>query len=336
MNTNLVDFLLIQSFSLDTLIEDYKSLFLSLLPTVFILACLVEYFNRLDVISLLKRTFIAILILTSVSMFYKESILASINLASEKLNEQKQSNILLLDLFDLNSKASDLEDNKSFYDKDKNILTSTIDFINYHLFSSFVNDGLTTVLYFITQLCLVLIKVLYSLGYYLIWGLIGIPCLLYIFPTMGNILRGAILSYVTLLIIPHILVFILSMIGAEIEKGYSVGQIIGGSVTGTALLFLLTVFIALSPFIALLTINGSGIAQASANIASVGAAKVMSLPRVTMNTGASLATGGVLTPKMQFIKNTAVGGSKLLGGTVKAGSNLLSSKKRNISEMLFN
>ncbi|MBT4789941.1 MAG: hypothetical protein HON90_00090 [Halobacteriovoraceae bacterium] len=321
MSNILLDLLLIQSFSLDGLIEDYRLFFLGLLPSIFVLACIVEYFDRIDTFNLVRRTIISILILTSVTIFYKSSIFASIEIANEKLSQQKQSSLLLLDLFDLNKRVEKIEvEKKSFY-KNKNALTGTISFLKYHLFDSFINDGFTTVVYFITQMCLVLIKLVYSLVYYLGYGLIGIPCLLYLFPTMGNILRGAILSFIWCLIVPHILVFILSMIGSEIERGYIAGQVIGGSATGTVLLFLLTLFIAFTPLIAMMIVNGSGMSQVGGIIASIGANKLMSLPKNTVNTGALLATGGTLGPKMQFAKSTASFGSKLLSGSKKKGNN---------------
>ena len=91
MNSSLADMLLIQSFNLDKLIEDYRVFFLSLLPSLFLVACLVEYFDRMDTFALVKRAFIAILILTSVSSFYKSSIDMSIQAADGKLQDQKQS-----------------------------------------------------------------------------------------------------------------------------------------------------------------------------------------------------------------------------------------------------
>ena len=116
-------------------------------------------------------------------------------------------------------------------------------FLKHHLFTSFINDGFTTSVYFIGQLCIQIIKVVYSLVYYLGLGLIGLPCLIYLFATTGNVLRGAALSYVWCLIIPHILVFVLSMISSEIAAGYSQGVIIGGSMSGTILLFIMAYII---------------------------------------------------------------------------------------------
>ncbi|MFT6632896.1 MAG: hypothetical protein ACJAS4_002864 [Bacteriovoracaceae bacterium] len=346
MKTSLIDLLLIQSFNLDTLIEDYRNFFLALLPSIFVLACLVEFFDRIDTYNLVRRSIISILILSSVTMFYKSSIHASIDAANSKLNEQKQSNLLLLDFFDAKNEVSHLEgeDKAKFY-KEKNILTGTISFLKYHLFDSFINDSFTTVVYFISQLCLVLIKLVYSLVYYLGYGLVGIPCLIYLFPSMGNILRGSILTFVWCLIVPHILVFILSMIGSEIERGYSGGHVIGGSVTGTTLLFLLTLFIAFTPLIGMMIVNGSGIAQAGGVIAGLGANHIMAMPMKSLNTATTMATGGKLGPKMQFAKNTSLFGTKIAKGltkkatsnpSIKEGSKKRDSEKTGISSKSSN
>lgn len=302
MNNKLLDLLLIQSFDLEGLIEEYRLFFLGLLPFMFVLACLVEYFDRLNVYDLVKRALISVLILTSVTTLYKESIFASIEAANIKLEEQRQSNILLMDIFEGGVYLENLpETQKTTFYKDGGYIAGTLKFLKYHMFDVFVNDSFTVGVYFISQLCFLILKIVYSLVYYLGIGLIGIPCLIYIFPTMGNVLRGAILSFIWCLVVPHILVFILTMIGTEISKGYLNGQIIGGSVTGTALLFIMTLFVAFTPLIAVMLVNGSGMAQAGGIIASIGANYVMNLPRHSLNTGAVLATGGSIGPKAKLL-----------------------------------
>jgi hypothetical protein len=209
------------------------------------------------------------------------------------------------------------EKGKDFY-KNKNALWGTLAFLKYHMFDSFVNDGFTVVIYFITKLCFLILKVVYSLVYYLGYGLIGIPCLIYLFPSMGNVLRGAILSFIWCLILPHILVFIITMIGTEINKGYISGQIIGGSMIGTALLFILTLFIAFSPLIGTMILTGAGISSAGGIIAGMGANYVMNLPKNVANTAATLFTGGTLGPKMLMAKGAAGGSYKIAKGASKA------------------
>ncbi len=329
MSSSLADMLLIQSFNLDTLIEDYRVFFLSLLPSLFLVACLVEYFDRMDTFALVRRAFIAILILTSVSSFYKSSIDMSIQAADGKLADQKQSNVFLMDFIGAKNFVQDVRSsNKESFYKDNNIISGSLKFLKHHLFDSFVNDGFTTTVYFIGQLCIQIIKVVYSLVYYLGFGLIGIPCLLYLFSTMGNILRGAILSYVWCLIVPHILVFVLSMISSEINTGYSANQIIGGSIAGTVLLFIMTLLIAFTPLIGMMIVNGSGMAQAGGIIASMGANYVMNLPKQTVNNGAMLLSGQKVGPKMSLLKFGGNRGGRVLKNALKK-SNPLSYSKRN-------
>ena len=298
MNSVMKDLLLIQSFDLSQLIEEYRLFFLGLLPSIFILAILVEYLDRLEPFVLVKRAFISILILSSVTAFYHQSIETSMEVADEILASQKQGNILLMDMFDgINhwDKVKYEDKGKDFF-KDKNKLWGTLAFLKYHLFDSFVNDGFTVAIYFISKICFLIIKVVYSLVYYLGYGLIGIPCLIYLFPSMGNVLRGAILSFIWCLIVPHILVFIISMIGTEINKGYISGQIIGGSMMGTALLFILTLFIAFTPLIGAMILTGAGISSAGGIIASIGANYVMNLPKNAFNSAATVFTGRLHCP----------------------------------------
>ncbi len=329
MNSIMRDLLLVQSFNLDTLIEEYRLFFLGLLPSVFILAVIVEYFDRLEPFALVKRAVISILILTTVTSVYEKSISASMDTADQVLRGQKQQNILIMDLFDgFNHWDSMTKDKKKDFFKEQNALTGALSFLKYHIFDSFINDGFTITIYFITKLCFLILKVVYSLVYYLGYGLIGIPCLIYLFPSMGNVLRGAILSYLWCLVIPHVLVFIISMIGTEINKGYVSGQIIGGSMMGTAFLFILTLFVAFSPLIGAMILNGSGISQAGGIIASIGANYVMNLPKKTVNSAAIMMTGGTLGPKATFAKGVAKGGYKFAKKANIAGFNKSSSSNR--------
>ena len=324
MENVIKDILLIQSFNLDDLIEQYRLFFLAILPSMFILACLIEYFDRMDTFSLVKRAVISILILTSITSFYKSSIDMSLEAATEKLNSQKQSNILLMDMFSAAKHWDKINVDKKgdhFY-KDRNVLWGTIAFFKYHMFDRFINDGFTVVVFFICKICFVILKVVYSLVYYLGYGLVGIPCLLYLFPTMGNVLRGGVLSYLWCLVVPHVLVFILSMIGSEINKGYAAGTIIGGSSIGTVLLFIMTLFIAFTPLIAAMILNGSGVSQAGGIIATLGGNFVMSLPSKSFNAAAIMATGGALGPKMKLAQGVAKFGYKAgekSGGMLKHG-----------------
>ncbi len=316
MSNSIYDLLMITSFDLDKLIEEYRVFFLALLPGMFILACLVEYFDRMNVFDLVKRALISVLILTSVTGFYKASIRYSIDAANEKFQQQKQANILLMDMFEAGRYLDVIgkQDNGKFF-KNSSMIDGGLKFLKYHFFSSFINNGFTVSVYFISQLCFILLKVVYSLVYYLGYGLIGIPCVVYLFPTMGNVLRGGIISFIWCLIVPHVLVFILSMIGSEINTGYQVGQVIGGSASGTALLFIMTLFIAFTPFITMMLINGSGVAQAGGIIALLGGNFIRSLPSKAINAGATIATGGVLGPKMAL----ATGAMKLGGNATGRG-----------------
>ncbi len=326
MNNTIYDLLLISSFDLDGLIEDYRLFFMSLMPGMFIFACLIEYFDRMNAFGLVKRALIAVLIMSTVSSFYKTSIKYSIDTANTKFESQKGSNILLMDMFSASSYFDDLESNKKdrFF-KDNGIVGGSLKFIKYHLFDSFINDGFTIGVYFLSKLCFILIKVVYSLVYYLGYGLIGIPVLIYLFPTMGNVLRGSILTYLWCLIVPHVLVFVLSMIGSEINKGYEAGQIIGGSASGTALLFILTLFIAFTPFITMMLINGSGLAHAGGIISMVGGTFIRSLPMRGINTAATLMTGGSLGPKSLIASKVVSGGAK----TTMRGFNFAGTKLSN-------
>ncbi|MBI2522484.1 MAG: hypothetical protein HYV97_18835 [Bdellovibrio sp.] len=310
MSGTIKGLLLIQGLDLGHLVETYRLFFLGLLPSMFVLAVLIEFVSDLSPFTLVKRAFISVLILSSISTFYHSTISASIDAADSILDESKASNILLMDMFDGGEYLDELNTKQAGTNgtHDDSVISRAYTFLKYQLFNGFVNDGLTVVIFFITKLCFLILKVVYSLVYYLGIGLIGIPCILYLFPGMGGVMKGAVVSFVWCLIVPHVLVFILTIIGSEINRGYTSGQIIGGSIMGTALLFILTLFIAFTPLIAGMILSGSGMSGAGGIIATLGANYVMSLPKTVLNLAALKLSGeklGNTGPKMKLASMAA-------------------------------
>lgn len=299
--------LLIDSLDLGELIEQYRLFFLGLLPSVFILAIILEYFNKIEPLFLLKRALISILILTTITSIYHKSIDLSLNAADEMLNSQKHKNILLQDMLSSLKNWDKLNSSKKSFYKDSGAVSGTLSFLKYHLFDSFINDSFIVIVYFLSQLCFLILKLVYSLVYFLGYGLVGIPCLIYLFPNMGNILKGAIITFLWLLTLPHVLVFILSLIGSEINKGYISGEVIGGSIVGTALLLLMSLFIAFTPIITSMILNGSGISHAGGIIATLGANYVLSIPKSAGASSVGLIAGTGLGPKGAILGMAANG-----------------------------
>ena len=220
---------------------------------------------------------------------------------------QKNKNPLLADMLERRRivRQWGSQSIKNNFFKNADTFTGTLGFLKRHLFSTIINDSFTVIVLFITQLCFVVLKVVYSLVYYLGLGLIGIPCLLFLFPSMGNVLRGALMSFVWCLLVPHILVFILSVLGTEIAKGYSSGQIIGGSMMGTVLLFVLALLTAFTPMIAAFILSGSGISQAGGIIGAMGANYIINLPKNAVNHATTLFKTGLVQSKIPSSARTS-------------------------------
>ena len=123
---------------------------------------------------------------------------------------------------------------------------------------------------------------------------------------------------------PHVLVFILIMIGNEISRGYLQGQVIGASIMGTVLVFVLALFIAFVPLITNFILSGVGISGAGgavASIAAIGSGFVMSLPKKTFQTALFIASGST-SPLMKYAK-------AFKDGLVKSFSSPQGSSKKN-------
>lgn len=316
MTRNVRDLLLIDSTALNILIEDYRLFFISIIPAIFILCCVLEYFSEIDPIALTKRAIIAVLIMTASTSVYKSAIDLSIDSAEEKLMSLKGQNILIENVIGAYSKLDTLRN--SNIDKSKRSywipMSGVYYFVKDNIFDAAINNTFSVTIYFLANLCFIILKVVYSLVYYLGYGLLGIPCILYMLPKMQSALKGAATSFLWCIITPHVLVFIISLISTEIEKGYTQGHIIGSSLSGSAMVFALTFFIAFTPLISAFILSGAGVSQAAGIMASIGAAKVMNLskfiPKKSIN---------ILGSKMNQMKSS------------KAQSRLMSNNPANYS-----
>ena len=297
------DLLLIQSFSLDELIVEYRLFFLSILPSAFLLAVLIEFFGQIEPFSLVKRAVVSIILLASVNVFYTQTIALSIDAADKILRDQKNANIFLMDFFGGVKHIKTLKDQreqKSFF-QEGSVLSNIFSFLRHHLFTSFVNNVFTVSVFFIITLCLLILKIVYSLVYYMGYGLIGIPCVLFLFPSMENVLKGGLLGYIWCLILPHVLVIVLSMIGAEINKSYVSGEIVGGSLQGTALLFIMSLSVAFVPMVTAAIISGTGIAYVAGTAAAYGSSFIVSMPKTVVKNAGTLT--GMRTTTLGRAKN---------------------------------
>ena len=283
------DLLLIKTPDMGALMEDYRLFFAGLLPAVFMIALIVEHVTAINPEGLLKRAAISVLLLSCVGLFYHKSVAASMEAADAALRLQRIKNPLLMDM--LGSKAHTLRIDKSagndrFFGKG-GFFKGVLKFFKYHLFASPVNDAFTLGVMFVTKICFVILKIVYSLVYWIGLALFGIPCLIHLLPGMAGVLRGALTSFLWCLALPHVLVIILSVLGSEINRGYAAGQVIGDSVAGTALLFVMALMVAFVPLITSFILSGGGVSHAGSVIAAMGVNLAANLPKRFANKAAN-------------------------------------------------
>ena len=103
---------------------------------------------------------------------------------------------------------------------------------------------------------------------------------------MGKVLRGALTSWLWCLALPHVLVVVLTVLCDRIGHGYAAGEVIGGSIAGTALLFVMALMIAFVPLITTFILTGGGVSHAGGVVATMGANLVMNMPKLALTKAA--------------------------------------------------
>ncbi|MGB0454606.1 MAG: hypothetical protein ACPGJV_12935 [Bacteriovoracaceae bacterium] len=305
MNSNLRNEILIESDSIRELIKESLVYFENSLPAFFLMAICIHMILSKPSSEFLTKGFLAILALIVIENSYFEAIDASIDLANERLKSKANDNLILKgmilenNLTNRNFTGYSLEGSKTTF---KNLISnpsSILKFIKYNLLSFPVNEILSIVLHLVTQLCFIANKAVFSIMYYLGYGLFGIPCILFLFPGMEGSLKGAILNFVTCLVAPHILVFLIVLITDEMKLNVTTGKIIGGSVEGTALLIVLTVLIAIVPVLSYKLVTGSGISYVSSLVSTATIGNILN--------GAKTLSGFNAIKKNGFFKSLTKG-----------------------------
>lgn len=133
------ELLIVQDLNLIEMMEEYRLFFLSLIPSVFLIAVFIEYFDRVEPFILLKRVFISVLLMTSVTTFYYSSIDASMKVADSVLKRKAQNNVLLTSMFKGPSHLMRAGEKKGI---------SFINYVTKNLFVKVFNKGFSLTIYF--------------------------------------------------------------------------------------------------------------------------------------------------------------------------------------------
>ena len=317
------DLLLINSLDAAALMEHYRLFFMGLLPFVFMVALIFEYFAQIDPEGLLKRAVISVLLLSCVGTFYHKSINASIAAADEIFKSEKARNPTLREAFTRAVLPSEVVEKagKGGY------FSAVVDFVKFHLITSKINVVLKAVITLIVVICFIILKVVYSLVYWLGFALFAIPCLIYLLPGMSKVLKGALISYLWCLTLPHVLVVVMSMLTRLIGHSHTSGRIIGDSVLGTALIFVMALMVAFVPVITSFILTGGGVSHAGGVIAAMGANFAMNMPKQAFNRASRyllVNAGGPMGLARKLFKSERSKEKNHVSTTPKGGKNHVS------------
>ena len=97
-------------------------------------------------------------------------------------------------------------------------------------------------------------------------------------------------------------------------------------------MFVMTLFVAFTPIITAMILNGSGISQAGGIIATMGANYVMNLPKNITNSMASVATGGAVGRKMKLAQTASGVGFKFAKKAVGLKNSKQEESKQNFTQ----
>jgi hypothetical protein len=292
--STLKDFLLQEQITVGSLTGEYVKLAIDSLPAILMTGCVIEFLRHGDWQNLLKKSIIAVILLSIFSPLYKSSVEASFMAADEIY--KSASVVTLKDLFNFQDIQGDTT--ASLF----NTFTNAAKQIPIRVLAAFVNLTQFFMLY--------ALKFIFTAVYYLTLSLFPLTILIFVLPSFDTALRGLIYTYLWSVVMPHVVLIFLVIGSDSVMTLQNADADFEKFVYTAALMWAYTALLLFSPLFAFGLIKGTGIADAASKFAIWGSNASISM----MTMGLGLASANALPFLKHGFNRVMENGARLSGG----------------------
>ena len=253
MKNVLHDMLLINEPSVLMLYKEMVKLTSYFIPPCFLIAVIIEFFGKMEFADVVKRLFIASLIMSSFYAIHTKAVDISLETASKTLKKVSPRNLFVKKWYESKVKTKQ----KSGWGYLESLAIPNL------------NDLVATTFFLLAKVFTWILKLIYSSVFHLTYVFSGITALLYFFGWTKRALIGTIQSSLWCMILPFVIVGILSLVGNTIDQKVVKGQLAIADVETILWLFGVTLILLLSPVITWGMVRGDGIAYAGSQMGTL-------------------------------------------------------------------
>ena len=258
---NLVqEMLLITDPSIVRLYEELTKICAIFIPSMFVLAIVIEFFGEMRFGEVIKRLVIITLFLGSFYSLHTKAVELSMDTAYKTLKKVSPNNIFIKKWYEVKVETTTKDD----WGWIKKFAVPNL------------NDLVATTLFVTCKVCIWLLQLIYSTVYHFTYVFAGFTAVLYFFKWTDKGLVGTIQSSLWCIVMPFVLVAVLAMVGNTLKSMAKEGA----SIKTIVWLFGVCMTLLITPAIAWGMVKGSGIASSAGQMGQVAMLGMFSLGKV--------------------------------------------------------
>lgn len=309
MNNPIREMLLIENDSVFSLYKEINDICGYFVAPLFMISLTIEYFSNMNFGEVVKKLFIILIFMGAFYSFHTKAVDLSLEGASTLIKKVSPRNLFLKNWYTPKIKTKESK--------------------KWNYFESLVipdiNDLLGIAFFYLGQIFIWFLKLVYSSVYHFTYIFSGVTALLYFFGWTKNGLKGTVQSTLWCILLPYVVVAILCLVGNSLSDKAQNSELLVSSMESIIWLFGVTLLLLLSPVFTFTLIKGDGVAAAGASMGKILSSAFMTsalvLPHLgKISKGISGKMGGLLRRNEESSKEIIKGSSNNQGKSANVGN----------------
>ena len=268
-NNIFYDLLLFESPEVNSVSGQVVSLTKLFVGVFFVLGALWEFFSSNRYFDLVLRTLLCLILFASYESFLNESIKISFTTAEKILKQSSRNNPFVIGFKEarLTAKKKIRERELEQWKKRKNRGEARWWDKLLIMAKVYWNNTLTVIIWLLIYCVFLMLKILYTTTFYLLYVFVPIQALLCIFPPTQSSLKGAFDTYCTLVLVPFVITVLIIIFGNSMDYVTDISQYtISDSLRGLMQLLMSGILLLFAPIFTQSIINGQSTISTGAKV----------------------------------------------------------------------